>query len=103
MSDKFKALVANKDEEGNFSVGVEVLSLNDLPDENVLIDVDYSTLNYKDGLVVTDQGKVCQKFPMVCGIDLAGTVVESDDPRWKSGDRVLANGYGLSERILGGL
>lgn len=101
MNEEFNALVANKDEEGNFSVGVKALGLNDLPDENVLIDIDYSTLNYKDGLVVTDQGKVCQKFPMVCGIDLAGTVVESDDPRWKSGDRVLANGFGLSERYWG--
>ena len=53
MNEEFNALVANKDEDGNFSVGVEALGLNDLPDENVLIDIDYSTLNYKDGLVVT--------------------------------------------------
>ncbi len=101
MSNEFNALVVDKDDEGNFLIEIRNLSISDLPDENVLVDIDYSTLNYKDGLVVTDTGSICQKFPMVCGIDLAGTVAESSDPNWKVGDRVLANGYGLSERYWG--
>lgn len=101
MRNEFNALVVDKDDEGNFLIEIRNLSINDLPDENVLVDIDYSTLNYKDGLVVTDTGSICQKFPMVCGIDLAGIVAESSDPNWKVGDRVLANGYGLSERYWG--
>jgi putative YhdH/YhfP family quinone oxidoreductase len=101
MASTLRAIVARKDANGNFSAGLENLSAADLPDEPVLIDVEYSTVNYKDGLAVTNTAPVCQKFPMVCGIDLAGTVVESKVPAWKPGDRVLVNGYGLSERHWG--
>ena len=78
------------------------LSLTDLPDEKVLVAVEYSSLNYKDGLVVTGKGRVCRSLPMVAGIDLAGTVVESTDARYQAGDKVLVNGYGLSESHWGG-
>jgi acrylyl-CoA reductase (NADPH) len=73
-----------------------------LPDEDVLIDVAYSTVNYKDGLAVTGASPICRRTPLVCGIDLSGVVRESRDPAWKAGDRVLVNGYGLSENHHGG-
>lgn len=101
MSTSFNAIVARNNDNNEFSAGLETLTEADLPNEAVLVDIDYSTLNYKDGLAVTNTAPICQKLPMVCGIDLAGTVVESSDGRWQAGDRVLANGYGLSERHWG--
>lgn len=101
MTDTFAAIVAD-DRNGKTEGQLAELTLDDLPDEAVLVDVAYSTLNYKDGLAVTGAGKICRTLPMVCGIDLAGTVAESRDPRFRPGDRVLANGYGLSERHWGG-
>lgn len=102
MTTNFKAIVAEKSEEGAFSAGIKTLQDSDLPSQGVLVNVAYSTLNYKDGLALTNAVPICQKLPMVGGIDLAGTVAESDDDRFKSGDKVLANGYGLSERHWGG-
>jgi acrylyl-CoA reductase (NADPH) len=78
------------------------LTLTELPEEEVLVDITYSTLNYKDGLAVSGKGKICRKLPMVCGIDLAGTVIESSSSEWNAGDRVLVNGFGLSEVHWGG-
>lgn len=101
MSSTFQAIVAEQDDGGAFSAGLKTLDLADLPDEPVLIDVEYSTVNYKDGLAVTNTAPICQKFPMVCGIDLAGTVAESTTDDWQLGDKVLVNGYGLSERHWG--
>ena len=101
MSSSIKAIVANKDADGKFNAALTTLSLADLPDEDVLVDIDFSTVNYKDGLAVTNTFPICAKLPMVCGIDLAGTVVESRSPKWQAGDRVLVNGYGLSERHWG--
>ena len=74
----------------------------DLPDGDVTIDVAYSSLNYKDGLAVTGQGRIARSFPMVCGIDLAGTVAASDSPDWSAGDEVVLTGWGLSETHPGG-
>lgn len=102
MSNSFQAIVAEKDADGAFNAGLKTLEPSDLPDEAVLVDVAYSTLNYKDGLAVTNTIPICQRWPMVCGIDLAGTVVESASDRFSAGDRVLANGYGLSEQHWGG-
>lgn len=102
MSESFNAILAENDADGNFTAGLKTLSVGDLPDEAVLVDVDFSTVNYKDGLAVTNTIPICQKLPLVCGIDLAGTVAESSDSRWKAGDKVLVNGYGLSERHWGG-
>ncbi|MEX2479366.1 MAG: MDR family oxidoreductase [Gammaproteobacteria bacterium] len=101
MSTSFKAIVARKNAEGEFSAALETLDMADLPDEPVLVDIEYSTVNYKDGLAVTNAAPICQKFPMVCGIDLAGTVAESNVVEWQVGDKVLVNGYGLSERHWG--
>lgn len=101
MSDSFSALVINKDD-GGINARVEQLQLADLPDEDVLVDIAYSTVNYKDGLAITGAMPIVRKYPMVGGIDLVGTVVESHSPNFKAGDRVLVNGYGLSERYWGG-
>lgn len=78
------------------------LDASELPDEDVLVDVAYSTVNYKDGLAVSGRGKICRRLPMVCGIDLAGTVHESRSPDYAPGDRVLVNGWGLAEKFWGG-
>ena len=68
----------------------------------MLVEVAYSTVNYKDGLAVSGKGRIARKLPMVAGIDLAGTVVESRFPDWKQGDKVVANGWGMSETVWGG-
>jgi acrylyl-CoA reductase (NADPH) len=101
VSAQFKAIVA-EERDGKIQGQLKTLSVDELPDNDVLVDVAYSTVNYKDGLAVTGVGKICRSTPMVCGIDLAGTVAESRDPAWKPGDRVLVNGYGLSEDQWGG-
>lgn len=101
MSDTFSALVIDKHDQG-LSAAVKTLQLSDLPDEDVLVDIAYSTVNYKDGLAASGAMPIVRQFPMVGGIDLAGTVVESRNPDFKAGDQVLVNGYGLSERYWGG-
>ncbi len=102
MSDSFDAIVMEAGADGKPVAGLKQLRLADLPDEDVLVEVSCSTVNYKDGLAVTNTIPICRKLPMVCGIDLAGTVVESRSPDWTAGDRVLVNGYGLSETYWGG-
>ncbi|MCC6295800.1 MAG: oxidoreductase [Pseudomonadales bacterium] len=102
MSATFNALVLDRNEDKSIRAAIKPRSLAELPDEDVLVDVAYSTLNYKDGLAVTGSSPIARKFPMVGGIDLAGVVAESRDGRFKPGDRVLVNGYGLSERFWGG-
>jgi acrylyl-CoA reductase (NADPH) len=102
MSDTFNALVLDRNADKTVSASIKRLALADLPDEDVLVDIAYSTVNYKDGLAVTGASPIVRKFPMVAGIDLAGTVATSRDSRFQPGDRVLVNGYGLSERFWGG-
>lgn len=103
MNDTFRAIVADEID-GVVKGRLTELGLSDLPEEKVLVDVAYSTVNFKDGLAVSEHSpiRIAQNMPMVCGIDLAGTVVESADPNWQAGDRVLVNGFGLSERYWGG-
>jgi len=74
-----------------------------LPQGNVDIGVEYSSLNYKDALAITGRGAVVKQWPMVPGIDLAGTVTRSDDPAWQPGERVVVNGWGIGETHWGGL
>lgn len=74
----------------------------DLPDSGVTIDIGHSSLNFKDGLALTGTGRIARSLPMVCGIDLAGTVVASDSPDFAAGDEVVATGGGLSEVYPGG-
>lgn len=101
MSERIRAIVATE-VDGKVSGQLQELAVGDLGTEGVLVEVAYSTVNYKDGLAVTGKGRICRRTPLVCGIDLAGTVLESSDPRWSVGDRVLVNGYGLSEDQPGG-
>jgi acrylyl-CoA reductase (NADPH) len=95
---KWPAIVVNESESGR----VQQLSEDDLPEGDVTVAVGYSSLNYKDGLAVTGKGKVVRRFPMVCGIDLAGTVEASESPDWQPGDEVVVTGWGLSETHPGG-
>jgi acrylyl-CoA reductase (NADPH) len=101
MSDSFNAIVA-QDNDGKAVASLKQITLADLPDESVLVDVACSTLNYKDGLAVSGAAPICRKLPLICGIDLAGTVVDSADPAYQPGDRILVNGYGMSETFDGG-
>ncbi len=101
MTDTFRAFVADE-KDGKYTAGFRDITLADLPAQGVLVDVAYSTVNYKDGLAVTGKGKIVRKYPLVCGIDLAGTVAESSDTNFKAGDAVLVNGWGLSESESGG-
>lgn len=91
-----RALVARSQNEVAFE------DISDIPSNDVLIDVAFSSLNYKDGLAVTGRGKIIRKFPMVVGIDLAGTVVQSATDEFKAGDRVVGHGQGLGETDWGG-
>ena len=91
----FNALVLNQDESKKTTAAIEQLSTSDLPDEDVLVKVDYSSLNYKDGLAVTGKGKIIRNFPMVPGIDMVGTVEESVDSRYAPGDKVVLTGWGV--------
>jgi acrylyl-CoA reductase (NADPH) len=91
------AVVARED-----AVAFETLSEDALPAQGVTVDVAYSSLNYKDALAVTRHGRIVRRFPMVLGIDLAGTVAASDDPEFAAGDLVLGTGQGLGESEWGG-
>ena len=98
----FKGVLIEKDEQG---YRVEVKELDDtvLSDGDVVVSVSYSTINYKDALAITGKGPVVRKFPLVPGIDLVGTVESSDTNKFKVGDQVLLNGYGVGEVHSGGL
>jgi acrylyl-CoA reductase (NADPH) len=86
----------------NYRTDFKQMTDDALPPGEVLIDVVYSSLNFKDGLAVTGRGDIIKRFPMVCGIDLAGRVVESASPEFRAGDEVLGVGQGLGESIWGG-
>lgn len=101
MSETFTAMML-EDVEGKPKASFREITRQDLPDHDVLVEVAYSSLNYKDGLAVSGKGRIARRLPMVAGIDLAGTVVESRSPAWKPGDRVVVNGWGLSETEWGG-
>ena len=96
----FKAIVITKTETGQ-SVGLTDFDDKDLMEGDVTIGIEWSTLNYKDGLALTGKSPVVRRFPMIPGIDLAGTVEASTHPGWKPGDKVVLNGWGLGETHLG--
>jgi acrylyl-CoA reductase (NADPH) len=96
----FKAIVIDKTEAGQ-SVGLKDFDDKDLMDGDVTVGVEYSTVNYKDGLAVTGKAPVVRRFPMIAGVDLAGTVESSSHPSWRPGDKVIVNGWGLGETHLG--
>ena len=97
----YRAFVVNKDED-DFTAAVQTLDESALPDGDVTVAVEWSDLNYKDGLACTPNGRVVTKYPMTLGIDFAGTVVESSDPRYSAGDAVVATGYDLGTGHPGG-
>jgi len=99
----FKAIVLSQTEDRK--TRAELLDLDDsrLPDRDVTVDVEYSTLNYKDALAITGRGAVVRSWPLVPGIDLAGTVTASRSADWKPGDKVVVTGWGLGENHWGGL
>jgi acrylyl-CoA reductase (NADPH) len=97
----FKAIVIDK-QDGAQSVRIADLEDAQLPDAPVTVRVEYSTVNYKDGLAITGKSPVVRKFPMVPGVDLAGVVEASSSEAWRPGDRVLLNGWGVGESHWGG-
>ena len=102
MSNTFRAVVI-EEQDGKAVTAFKQLSLSDLPAHDTLVEVEYSGLNYKDGLALSgNRNKVARSLPMVGGIDLVGTVVETSSSQWKAGDKVVLNGFGLSELHWGG-
>lgn len=99
----FKALLLRKADDGSTQARIEPLENSQLPDGDVEIEVAYSTLNYKDALAITGRGPVVRQWPMVPGIDLVGTVVESKDAQFPKGTQVIVNGHGMGEVHWGGL
>jgi len=98
----FNCLLVNKDDKG-YSASVADLSDDKLVQGNVLVNVQYSTLNYKDALAITGTAPVIRSFPMVPGIDFVGTVEQSETDEFNVGDQVLLNGFGVGEKYMGGL
>lgn len=96
----FKALVADKTDEGT-EMSIKNLNVDDLSEGDVLIDVHYSSVNYKDGMVAAE-GQIAEDFPIIPGIDLAGVVIESTDDKFKKGDSVIATSYKIGTGISGG-
>lgn len=102
MSSKFRCILVTKGTSGS-SGALSEFNESDLVDGDVAVDVSYSTLNYKDGLAITGAAPVVRKFPLVAGIDFSGRVRASTDVRYKVGDSVVANGWGMGETQHGGL
>ena len=98
----YQALQINKDDTG-YHCTLQTLDDSSLPEGDVSVQVDYSTINYKDGLAITGKSPVVRKFPLTPGIDLAGTVTDSQHPLFKAGDNVVLNGWGVGESHSGGL
>jgi len=98
----FNALIVNKDDEGKTSASVGQIGLDDLPEGDVVVAVDYSTVNYKDGLCIGPGGGLVRNYPHVPGIDFAGTVETSNDPRYAAGDKVVLTGWRVGEMHWGG-
>lgn len=101
MTQPFRALLIEATD-GKPAPVFRELTVDALPDHDVLVEVAFSTLNYKDGLALAGDARIARRLPMVAGIDLSGTVVESRSDKWRVGDKVIANGWGLSETEWGG-
>src|SRR3954463_15552069 len=95
----FQALVLEK--QPDFAASVREVGDDFLPDGDVTVDIEYSTLNYKDGLAITNRSPVVRSWPMVAGIDGSGTVAASTSAKWKPGDKVVLNGFGVGETHKG--
>lgn len=101
MSENFPAMVI-REVDGKPSAAMSQLSLADLPNHEILVRISASSVNYKDGLAISGKSPIARRLPMVAGIDLAGTVVSSQVSDWKEGDRIIVNGWGMSETEWGG-
>jgi len=97
----FRALLVSKTDSGQ-KAEITQFNESDLMEGDVTVDVSHSSVNYKDGLAVTGKGPIIRKFPLIPGIDFAGTVRESTHPKWKKGDQVVLNGWGVGESHHGG-
>ncbi len=102
MADSFKAILVSRDEERRQSVSVAEMTEDELMDGDVTVSVEWTTVNYKDGLALTGRSPVIRRFPLIPGIDFAGTVLSSTHPRWNRGDKVILNGWGVGETHHGG-
>src|SRR5437667_6449157 len=96
----FKAIVVDKSDGGQ-KVHLTDFDEADLMDGDVTVRVEWSTVNYKDGLALTGKAPVVRRFPMIAGIDFAGTVEASSNPQWKAGDQVVCTGWGMGETFPG--
>ena len=101
MSEKFKAVVIDNQNE-KFTREIKEINKTDLKDGNVLVKIDYSSLNYKDALILNNGGKIVRKFPFVPGIDFSGKVIESEDNKFKKDDNVILTGFRVGESYFGG-
>ncbi|MEZ5810638.1 MAG: MDR family oxidoreductase [Rhizobiaceae bacterium] len=101
MSETFKAILVSRDEDKKQSVNIVEMGEDDLMEGNVTVRVEATTVNYKDGLAITGKAPVIRRWPLIPGIDLAGTVVRSEHPDWQEGDRVVLNGWGVGETHYG--
>jgi acrylyl-CoA reductase (NADPH) len=101
MSESFRGLIVDQ-QDGEVSASIQALDPEQLPDGDVLVEILYSSLNYKDGLALTGKNKVVRSYPMVPGIDFVGVVTESESPLWRPGDRVILTGWGVGENRWGG-
>ena len=99
----FNSLVLNKTDDQKATGKVEVITVSDLPEGDVLINIDYSTINYKDALAITSSSPIIKNYPMVPGIDFSGTVEETSNNNFQIGDKVILNGFGVGEKYWGGL
>ncbi|MCC0039526.1 MAG: oxidoreductase [Brucellaceae bacterium] len=97
MSDTFKALLISRDEDKKQSVDWAEMTDDQLMEGDVTVAVEATTVNYKDGLAITGAAPVVRKFPLIPGIDFAGTVISSENPDWNAGDKVVLNGWGVGE------
>ena len=101
MSKKFKAVVIDNQNE-KFTREIKELSTDDLKDGNVLVKIDYSSLNFKDALILNNGGRIVRKYPFIPGIDFSGIVEESEDNKFKKNDKVILTGFRVGEMYFGG-
>ena len=101
MTDTFKAVMVSRDDNKVQSVDVKEITVDDLMEGDVVVDVEATTVNYKDGLAITGKSPVVRRWPMIPGIDFAGTVSHSDNAEWSVGDKVILNGWGVGETHYG--
>lgn len=101
MQEPFRAILVSRDEDRKQSVEIAELKIADLMEGDVVVEVEATTVNYKDGLAITGKGPVIRRWPMIPGIDAAGTVVTSENPEFREGDKVLLNGFGVGETHYG--